>query len=48
MTEMPVPGFETGGFSWFHDLTVADPTGALPVVSALSMVLALRVRFSLV
>ncbi|KAI1421936.1 60Kd inner membrane protein-domain-containing protein [Xylaria sp. FL1777] len=33
MTNVPVPGMETGGLAWFTDLTVADPFYILPMVS---------------
>ncbi|KAI8895507.1 60Kd inner membrane protein-domain-containing protein [Globomyces pollinis-pini] len=38
MTELPIPGFETGGLLWFLDLTVKDPYYALPILSALFMI----------
>ncbi|KAJ3014330.1 UNVERIFIED_CONTAM: Mitochondrial inner membrane protein oxa1l [Siphonaria sp. JEL0065] len=33
MAELPVPGFTTGGFLWFNDLSMMDPTYILPVVA---------------
>lgn len=35
MANLPVPQFKDGGIFWFTDLTVADPTYILPVVSSL-------------
>ena len=37
MAELPVPGFESGGFSWVTDLTLADPYYILPIISCLGM-----------
>lgn len=34
-----VPSMVEGGTLWFHDLTVADPTYALPIISAASFLL---------
>ncbi|KAI9724995.1 MAG: hypothetical protein M1812_000271 [Candelaria pacifica] len=34
MGSLPVPGLETGGFLWLHDLTLSDPYCILPVVTA--------------
>ncbi|KAF1962467.1 hypothetical protein CC80DRAFT_161496 [Byssothecium circinans] len=34
MSELPVPGMTTESFLWINDLTVADPTYALPVLTA--------------
>lgn len=34
-----VPSMVDGGTLWFHDLTVADPTYALPVISAATFLL---------
>jgi YidC/Oxa1 family membrane protein insertase len=31
MAQLPVPGFETGGFAWMMDLTKADPTYITPI-----------------
>lgn len=39
-----VPDYNQGGALWFHDLTVADPTLALPVISSALMVLSVEVR----
>ncbi|KAG0255772.1 Mitochondrial inner membrane protein oxa1l [Actinomortierella ambigua] len=35
MAALPVPQFQDGGALWFKDLTIADPTYVLPVVSSL-------------
>ncbi|KAG0317376.1 Mitochondrial inner membrane protein oxa1l [Dissophora globulifera] len=35
MANLPVPQFREGGTLWFTDLTIADPTYALPVISSL-------------
>lgn len=37
MAALPVPGLLDGGFLWVKDLSVADPTFALPVIMAGSM-----------
>ncbi|KAJ3299188.1 Mitochondrial inner membrane protein oxa1l [Blyttiomyces sp. JEL0837] len=37
MADLPVPGFENGGFLWVTDLTAADPTYILPVVASFTM-----------
>ncbi|QDS69024.1 hypothetical protein FKW77_009616 [Venturia effusa] len=37
MTELPVPGLETGGALWFMDLTVPDPWFALPLAMGFVM-----------
>lgn len=34
MAKLPVPGLETGGILWFHNLTVPDPFLLLPVATA--------------
>lgn len=31
-------GVQTGGILWFSDLSIADPTYALPVVAAMTMI----------
>mmetsp|Transcript_32537 Transcript_32537/g.127602 ORF Transcript_32537/g.127602 Transcript_32537/m.127602 type:complete len:372 (-) Transcript_32537:2233-3348(-) len=38
-------GFETGGIAWFQDLTVADPTWALPVISGACLMLIPELAF---
>jgi YidC/Oxa1 family membrane protein insertase len=43
MAELPVPGLEDGGVLWFGDLSIADPTYALPVMTALVMHALMRV-----
>ena len=42
MANLPVPGFQTGGALWFSDLTVQDPTYALPLIMAGSLHLLVR------
>lgn len=37
MSELPVPGFQTGGLAWFADLAVSDPYYILPFISGASM-----------
>ncbi|XP_074150328.1 mitochondrial inner membrane protein OXA1L [Sminthopsis crassicaudata] len=37
MSSLPVPSMQTGGLLWFQDLTVADPTYALPLIVTASM-----------
>jgi YidC/Oxa1 family membrane protein insertase len=44
MAALPVPGFETGGFAWFTNLAVADPTYVLPLALGVTMHLLARVR----
>ena len=42
-----VPGMEDGGFAWFTNLTVADPTMVLPVAASVLMLLNIEVCRSL-
>lgn len=44
MAKVPVPGLETGGALWFHNLTIPDPYYILPVATALGLHWVLRVR----
>lgn len=44
---LPVPGFETGGFAWVTDLTVADPFYILPVAFGALIHLVARVSSKL-
>uniref|UniRef100_G3WFP3 OXA1L mitochondrial inner membrane protein n=1 Tax=Sarcophilus harrisii TaxID=9305 RepID=G3WFP3_SARHA len=37
MSSLPVPSMQNGGLLWFQDLTVADPTYALPLIVTASM-----------
>lgn len=46
MAELPVPGMETGGALWFYNLTVADPTYLLPLMTAGILHWVLRVRIT--
>lgn len=39
-----VPSMVEGGTLWFHDLTVADPTYALPIISAASFLLMIELN----
>ena len=34
MTDLPVPGLETGGYLWIQDLTISDPYFILPLTTA--------------
>lgn len=34
MAALPVPGLETGGLLWIHDLTIPDPTFVVPIAMA--------------
>ncbi|KAH8656667.1 60Kd inner membrane protein-domain-containing protein [Tricladium varicosporioides] len=34
MSKLPVPGLETGGLLWFHNLTIPDPYFILPAATA--------------
>lgn len=43
MSTLPVESMETGGILWFTDLTVPDPYYVLPVVTAASVFLQLKV-----
>lgn len=45
MSNLPVPGLESGGILWFHNLTVADPYFVLPALTSLVLHWVLRVRF---
>jgi len=37
-----IPSFKEGGAAWFMDLSAADPTFALPVISSLTFLLAIE------
>jgi YidC/Oxa1 family membrane protein insertase len=43
MAKLPVPGLETGGILWFHNLAVPDPLYVLPLATAGVMHWVLRV-----
>jgi YidC/Oxa1 family membrane protein insertase len=43
MSEIPVPGLETGGLLWFSDLTVPDPLYILPLVGPVLIFGAIKV-----
>ncbi|CAJ0924327.1 unnamed protein product, partial [Mesorhabditis belari] len=43
MAAVSYPGFSTGGALWFTDLTSCDPYWALPVISAATMAMVMRV-----
>ncbi|KAI8817802.1 60Kd inner membrane protein-domain-containing protein [Fimicolochytrium jonesii] len=43
MALAPVPGFETGGFAWFTNLTLADPTYVLPAIATAGMLLTMEI-----
>ena len=42
VASFPVPGMETGGALWFTDLSAADPTCLLPIVSAVAIAGSIR------
>ena len=44
MSSLPVPGFDTGGILWFHDLTMKDPFYALPISTAVLTLIVMKVR----
>lgn len=44
MADLPVPSLEAGGYLWFTDLSIPDPTYILPIVGPLSMFVTMRVR----
>uniref|UniRef100_A0AC34QRQ0 Membrane insertase YidC/Oxa/ALB C-terminal domain-containing protein n=1 Tax=Panagrolaimus sp. JU765 TaxID=591449 RepID=A0AC34QRQ0_9BILA len=43
MANVNYPGFSTGGIAWFMDLTSVDPLYLLPIISAATLHLVLRV-----
>lgn len=43
MVRVGFPGFSTGGILWFHDLTLQDPYLLLPLISAVTMAVVVRV-----
>lgn len=43
MCNLPVESFTTGGALWFNDLTIADPTYILPIISTGSILLMIHV-----
>ncbi len=44
MSRLPVPGLETGGILWFHNLAIPDPLLILPIATAAVLHWVLRVR----
>lgn len=44
MSNLPVPGIETGGILWFHNLAVTDPFLILPVATSFTMYSLFKVR----
>ena len=44
MSTLPAPGYETGGFLWVKDLTVADPYFLLPIVQTVALYGTIAVR----
>ena len=44
MAELPVISMQTGGLSWFKDLTVADPYYALPLITVATLFVAIEVH----
>lgn len=44
MANASYPGFSTEGTLWFKDLTICDPYWALPVISATTLALVMRVN----
>ena len=44
MATLPAPGYETGGFLWVKDLTVADPYFILPLVQTAALYRTMAVR----
>lgn len=47
MSNIPVPGLETGGFLWIHNLTVPDPFLVLPIATSAVLHWVLRVSLLL-
>ena len=45
MAALPVPAFETEKWLWVSDLTQSDPLYILPLVSAASLYVSMRVSF---
>jgi YidC/Oxa1 family membrane protein insertase len=43
MCNLPVQSMQTGGLLWFENLTIADPTLLLPIITSLTMLLTLEV-----
>ncbi len=44
MSYLPVPGLDTGGPLWMHDLTLSDPLFILPIATAVSYYFTFKVR----
>lgn len=44
MGKLPVPGLETGGALWFHNLTIPDPFFIMPAATAFVLHMVLKVR----
>jgi YidC/Oxa1 family membrane protein insertase len=43
MAKLPVPGMDSGGALWFHNLTIPDPYFILPISTAMALHWVLRV-----
>ncbi len=46
MSYLPVPGLDTGGFLWLHDLTVADPLFITPLATGFAFWSVMKVCWS--
>ena len=46
MVNLPVESMKTGGILWFTDLTIPDPTFALPIATAVTLLITMEVRYS--
>jgi YidC/Oxa1 family membrane protein insertase len=46
MAHLPVPGFDTGGLLWVHDLTLSDPTFVLPAVTSIFYYMTFKVSIA--
>jgi YidC/Oxa1 family membrane protein insertase len=47
MSHLPVPGMDTGGALWFHNLTIPDPYFILPASTAFALYWVLKVCLAL-
>jgi len=46
MSDLPVPGLETGGLLWFQNLAIPDPLFLLPLATSVIMHFVFKVSFS--
>ena len=45
MCYLPVDSLKTGGFGWIADLTVPDPMFILPIITGVSLLAVIEVKY---